>query len=186
MDFKLYHLALIAVLCSLKYSEGYQVAARQCIVPVCAPPPANCFYQSDADECPTCNLVCNPAGCSALRCARPCYNGYIKDDKGCNTCECRPGCYQKPCPFECPHGTYLDRAGCPTCQCKPQPLACHRDVAPLCTRGVCPHVCACEPYCYPSPNDGGLRTGNTVNDFWNMILLRVLSSQRKPNGPSFF
>ncbi|KAK3802744.1 hypothetical protein RRG08_012259 [Elysia crispata] len=196
MDLGLYTLAMVAALCFLKSCEDASLpliislaAARSCSAPICARPPPDCHYQADADGCPTCNLICNPASCPPLRCARPCYNGYIKDEKGCNTCNCRSGCYKRACPNDCPHGAYLDSVGCPTCQCKPQPLSCHRDVAPLCTRGVCPNACACKPFCYPSPNDGGVRTGNTVNDFWNLIFA---SRRALPSGnaisdvPSFF
>ncbi|GFN75619.1 cysteine-rich motor neuron 1 protein [Plakobranchus ocellatus] len=176
--------------------EGQEVleplppVVRRCTARVCAPPPSNCHYQANADGCPSCNLICNPADCPALTCPRPCFNGYVKDEKGCNTCVCRPRCYMKACPAECSHGSFTDSEGCPTCQCRPQPLTCHQDIASLCTQGVCPNACACRPFCFPSPQDGGSSPGNTANDFWDYIFATgthdfLPSSSRKAEIPSF-
>jgi len=60
--------------------------------------------------------------CPQHKCRMHCQHGYVKDNRGCYTCECASDamsfeCPQKMCRMHCHHGYVKDDQGCDTCEC---------------------------------------------------------------------
>lgn len=46
------------------------------------------------------NSISEPAECPLIKCDKNCEHGYVLDNNGCNTCECRDPCADMKCPNE--------------------------------------------------------------------------------------
>ncbi|KAH9515212.1 hypothetical protein Btru_019568 [Bulinus truncatus] len=93
---------------------------NRCEKSTCADPPQGCVAYATKNElnCPiTCTYSCGAPWCLARTCVEYCPGGYIKDNMGCNTCDCRPPCDQRRCWLPCPSGHLRDKSGCKTCAC---------------------------------------------------------------------
>ena len=91
--------------------------------------PQNCKLQMEGD-CPKCHCPFKRSLCPPT-CQIFCQYGYVKDERGCNTCKCKPEQDSSKCQIRrsfspskclmlCPYGYEQDERGCRTCRCKPK------------------------------------------------------------------
>ena len=84
--------------------------------------PQNCKLQMEGD-CPKCHCPFKRSLCPPT-CQIFCQYGYVKDERGCNTCKCKPEQDSSKCPSlicpvnHCEGGFEVDENNCPTCKCK--------------------------------------------------------------------
>ncbi|BFZ11284.1 hypothetical protein BsWGS_14323 [Bradybaena similaris] len=104
-----------------------------CVFPTCDLPPPNCRITKDSLGCPTCNFVCEygPFICPEMMCPNYCPDGYLMDQRGCQSCDCKQP--WQPVPPPAPPQQQLPH------------LDCHAWIQ--CSHGPCPTACSCAPNC---------------------------------------
>jgi len=102
-----------------------------------------------------------------------CEDGYVKDENGCDTCECIPPSPEPPicpevmCLMHCELGYVVDENGCDTCECIPEPP-------------ICPEI-MCRMYCEDGyvTDDNGCMTCECNQKPPNYCYTRELWSDEK-------
>ena len=101
-----------------------------------------CTMQTE-DDCPKCYCPVKRSLCPP-NCQMVCPYGYEKDERGCNTCKCKPKSHLSKCPslnclmLHCEGGFKVDENNCDTCECK----SINNDLA---FKSKCPKIdCSCE------------------------------------------
>lgn len=106
------------------------------------------FAQSFSSPTAIDDLIANPSDCPQVRCAGPCLNGFVINEKGCPTCECNPCRFGNPI-HEIKCGTGLGKCTDNRGLCKVSALdnvyCCPNERPGCCPPGPDPALVLCLP-----------------------------------------